>query len=158
MTMQQNVIESRLGELGLTLPPAPPPGGIYQPVVRHGDLLYVSGQGPLGSDGNYITGKVGRELNRDGGKEAARQAGLTMLATLVQQLGDLEGIIRLVKLFGMVNCTADFEEQPYVINGCSELFCELWGADQGVGARSAVGMGSLPGGIPVEIEAVFQCR
>lgn len=156
--MEHALIEQKLGELGLTLPPAPPPGGVYQPVVRQGNLLYVSGQAPLGADGKLITGKVGRDMDADAGKSAARQVGLTMLATLIQQLGDLGGILRLVKLFGMVNCTEDFSRQPYVINGCSELFAEIWGPENGVGARSAVGMGSLPENIPVEIEAIFECR
>lgn len=158
LCMQQQLIEQRLGELGLTLPPAPPLGGVYQPVVRQGNLLYVSGQGPIQADGSLIKGKVGRDLDAEAGKLAARQVGLTMLATLTQQLGGLEGIVRLIKLFGMVNCTMDFEQQPYVINGCSELFAEIWGPENGVGARSAVGMGSLPGNIPVEIEAIFECK
>jgi enamine deaminase RidA (YjgF/YER057c/UK114 family) len=97
-------------------------------------------------------------MDAEAAKLAARQVGLTMLAVLIQQLGSLEGITRLIKLLGMVNCTADFEQQPYVINGCSELFAEIWGPEDGVGARSAVGMGSLPGNIPVEIEAIFECR
>lgn len=156
--MKENLIEARLEELGITLPPAPPPGGIYQPVVRQGNLIYVSGQGPIQADGHLIKGKVGRDLDAEGGKQAARQVGLTMLATLIQQLGSLEGITRLIKILGMVNCTTEFEEQPYVINGCSELFAEIWGPENGVGARSAVGMGSLPGNIPVEIEAIFECR
>lgn len=156
--MKENLIEARLEELGITLPPAPPPGGIYQPVVRQGNLIYVSGQGPIQPDGKLIKGKVGRDMDAEGGKQAARQVGLTMLATLIQQLGSLEGITRLIKILGMVNCTADFEEQPYVINGCSELFAEIWGPENGVGARSAVGMGSLPGNIAVEIEAIFECQ
>lgn len=156
--MKENLIEARLEELGITLPPAPPPGGIYQPVVRQGNLIYVSGQGPIQPDGKLVKGKVGRDMDAEGGKQAARQVGLTMLATLIQQLGSLEGITRLIKILGMVNCTADFEEQPYVINGCSELFAEIWGPENGVGARSAVGMGSLPGNIAVEIEAIFECQ
>jgi len=156
--MKENLIAQRLEELNIILPPAPPPGGIYQPVVRQGDLIYVSGQGPIQADGTLIRGKVGRDMDAEAAKLAARQVGLTMLAVLIQQLGSLEGITRLIKLLGMVNCTADFEQQPYVINGCSELFAEIWGPENGVGARSAVGMGSLPGNIPVEIEAIFECR
>jgi enamine deaminase RidA (YjgF/YER057c/UK114 family) len=156
--MKENLIEQRLEELDIILPPAPPPGGIYQPVVRQGDLIYVSGQGPIQADGTLIKGKVGRDMDAEAARLAARQVGLTMLAVLIQQLGSLEGITRLIKLLGMVNCTADFEQQPYVINGCSELFAEIWGPESGVGARSAVGMGSLPGNIPVEIEAIFECR
>lgn len=152
------LIEQRLGQLGLRLPPAPPAGGVYHPVVRQGSLLYVSGQGPVLQDGSLIKGKVGRDLDAEAGKRAARQTGLTMLATLQAHLGSLDGIGRLIKLFGMVNCTPDFDQQPYVINGCSELFASLWGPENGVGARSAVGMGSLPGNIPVEIEAVFEVK
>lgn len=149
-------IEQKLHSLNLQLPPAPPAGGVYHPVVRQGNLIYVSGQGPMKSDGTQIIGKVGRDIDADAGKLAAQQVGLTMLATLKKHFGDLDKIKRLIKLFGMVNCTPDFEKQPYVINGCSELFANLWGPENGVGARSAVGMGSLPGNIPVEIEAVFE--
>jgi enamine deaminase RidA (YjgF/YER057c/UK114 family) len=156
--MKENLIAQRLEELDIILPPAPPPGGIYQPVVRQGNLIYLSGQGPIQADGTLIRGKAGRDMDAEAAKLAARQVGLTMLAVLIQQLGSLEGITRLIKLLGMVNCTADFEQQPYVINGCSELFAEIWGPEDGVGARSAVGMGSLPGNIPVEIEAIFECR
>lgn len=150
------LIEQKLHSLGLQLPPAPPAGGVYHPVVRRGNLIYVSGQGPLQPDGTYIKGKVGKDMDADAGKLAAQQVGLTMLATLKKHFGDLDKIKRLIKLFGMVNCTPDFEKQPYVINGCSELFAKLWGPENGVGARSAVGMGSLPENTTVEIEAVFE--
>ncbi|MGH2643322.1 MAG: RidA family protein [Chitinophagaceae bacterium] len=154
--MNNQIIEQKLQQLGLQLPPAPLAGGVYHPVVRQGDLIYISGQGPVQSDGNLINGKVGKDMDADAGKLAAQQTGLTMLATLKARFGDLDKIKRLIKLFGMVNCTPDFEKQPYVINGCSELFAKLWGPENGVGARSAVGMGSLPENIPVEIEAVFE--
>lgn len=154
--MNNQNIEQKLQQLGLQLPPVPPAGGVYHPVVRHENLIYVSGQGPMQSDGSLIKGKVGRDMDADAGKLAAQQVGLTMLATLKKHFGDLDKIKRLIKLFGMVNCTSDFEKQPYVINGCSELFAKLWGTENGVGARSAVGMGALPGNIPVEIEAVFE--
>jgi enamine deaminase RidA (YjgF/YER057c/UK114 family) len=154
--MQSQAIADKLKQLGLQLPPAPPRGGVYHPVVRQGNLLYVSGQGPVQQDGTLIQGKVGLDLDQEQGKLAARQVGLTMLSTLQAELGSLESIGRLIKLLGMVNCTADFAQQPYVINGCSELFAEIWGSEKGVGARSAVGMGSLPGNIPVEIEAIFE--
>lgn len=152
------IIAQKLQELGLQLPPAPPAGGVYHPVVRQGNLIYVSGQGPVQTGGGLIKGKVGKELDAEAGKRAAQQAGLTMLSTLKAHFGSLDDIRRLIKLFGMVNCTPDFEQQPYVINGCSELFAALWGPEKGVGARSAVGMGSLPGNIPVEIEAVFEVK
>jgi enamine deaminase RidA (YjgF/YER057c/UK114 family) len=153
-----NNIDQRLQQLDLQLPPAPPAGGVYHPLVRQGNLIYVSGQGPVQQNGNLIKGKIGKDIDRDAGKQAAKQVGLTMLATLKAHFGSLDEINRLVKLFGMVNCTPDFEQQPYVINGCSELFASLWGKKNGIGARSAVGMGSLPGDIPVEIEAVFEVK
>jgi len=148
--------DEQLLQSGITLPPQPPAGGVYKPVVQSGNLLYVSGHGPNQSDGSYIKGKVGSALNADEAKAAARQTGLTILTTLKAELGSLNKIKRVIKIFGMVNCTTDFEQQPYVINGCSELFAEIWGNDHGVGVRSAIGMGSLPGNIPVEIEAIFE--
>ncbi len=154
--MQQTTIAQKLQQLNLHLPPAPPAGGVYHPVVKQGNLIYVSGQGPVQSDGTLISGKVGKDLDAEAGKQAALQVALTVLATVKAYFGPLEDIQRLIKLFGMVNCTPGFEEHPYVINGCSELFAALWGAEKGVGARSAVGMASLPGNIPVEIEVVFE--
>lgn len=151
MTPQQ-----RLDSLGLSLPPAPKPVGVYKPALVVGQFLYVSGHGPLLPDGSLMRGRVGRDLDLAAGKQAARQVGLTMLATLVATLGSLDRVKRVVKVLGMVNCTADFEKHPAVINGASELFAELWGPDLGIGVRSAVGMGSLPDDIPVEIEALFE--
>lgn len=151
-------IEEQIINRGIQLPPAPPVGGVYQAVVRQGKLLYVSGQGPVQPDGSLIRGKIGKDLDVTAGKRAARQVGLTMLATIKEHFGSLDDLFRLIKLFGMVNCTPDFEQHPFVINGCSELFADLWGAERGVGARSAVGMGSLPGNIPVEIEAIFEIK
>ena len=148
--------QTRFETLRLTLPPAPKPVGVYKPCLVVGKHLYVSGHGPLLPDGTLMRGRVGRDHDADGGKQAARQVGLTILATLLANLGSLDTISRVVKVLGMVNCTADFEKHPYVINGCSELFAEIWGLDQGVGVRSAVGMGSLPDDIPVEIEAIFE--
>ncbi len=156
--MAQDMIEEKLKALGLQLPPAPPAGGVYHPVVRQSNLLYVSGQGPQLDSGKMIIGKVGKDLDAEAGKQAAEQVGLTMLATLKAHFGPLEQIKRLIRLFGMVNCTPDFDQQPFVINGCSALFAELWGPENGKGARSAVGMGSLPGNISVEIEAVFEIK
>jgi enamine deaminase RidA (YjgF/YER057c/UK114 family) len=148
--------EKNLNELGLILPPAPPRGGVYKPVVIEGKLCYVSGHGPYLSDGNLITGKVGRDLNKDEAKAAAQQVGLAILATLKENLGSLDKIKRVIKTLGMVNAVPEFENQPYVINGCSELFAKIWGDDNGIGVRSAVGMGSLPGNIAVEIEVIFE--
>lgn len=148
--------ESQLTTLQLELPTAPKPMGVYKPVVVTGNLAYVSGHGPLLRDGTLITGRVGSDLSLDEGKAAARQVGLAILATLRANLGSLDRVKRVIKVLGMVNSTADFAEHPKVINGCSELFAEIWGADDGVGARSAIGMGSLPGNIAVEIEAIFE--
>ncbi len=150
--------EARLESLGLTLPPAPPKGGIYKPVVITGNLAYVSGHGPYRGPGDYLTGRVGADLDLEAGRQAARQVGLAMLATLRQELGSLDRVGRVIKLLGMVNSTPDFPDHPKVINGCSELFAEVWGEEHGIGARSAVGMGSLPGNIAVEIEAIFELR
>lgn len=149
-------LEDHIQSLGLELPPAPPKGGVYHPVVVVGNVAYVSGHGPYRSNGTYITGKVGSDLSLEEGKAAARQVGLAILATLKSELGSLNKIKRLVKLLGMVNSTPDFPDHPKVINGCSELFAQIWGDENGVGARSAVGMGSLPGNIAVEIEGVFE--
>lgn len=148
--------EARLKELQLELPPAPKPAGVYKPAVVTGNLLFVSGHGPLKSDGTMMTGRVGAEVDQHGGHAAARQTGLAMLSSMRAHLGSLDRVKRVVKLLGMVNCTPDFHSQPAVINGCSELFASLWGADNGVGARSAVGMGALPNNISVEIEGIFE--
>jgi enamine deaminase RidA (YjgF/YER057c/UK114 family) len=148
--------EAKLQALGLELPAAPPKGGVYKPVVIVGNLAYVSGHGPFCSDGTYLTGRVGADLDLDEGKSAAKQTALALLATLKQELGSLDRVKRVIKLLGMVNSTPEFGDHPKVINGCSELFAQVWGDEAGVGARSAVGMGSLPGGIAVEIEGIFE--
>lgn len=148
--------ESRLAELKLELPPAPRPIAVYKPLVITGNLAYVSGHGPLRTDKSLITGVVGKDLDLEQGKAAARQVGLAILATLRDQLGSLNRVKRIIKTLGMVNSAPDFYEHPKVINGCSELFAEIWGPDHGVGSRSAVGMGPLPGNIAVEIEATFE--
>ena len=147
--------ETRLKELNLKLPPPPQPVGVYRPVIVVGELAYVSGHGPFLEDGSLIIGRVGADLDVEKGKAAARQTGLAILATLRQHLGSLDKVERVIKVFGMVNCTPEFQKHPQVINGCSELFAEIWGQENGVGARSAVGMNSLPNSIAVEIEAVF---
>ena len=150
-----NTISKRIETLGLVLPPAPPPAGLYKPVVVVDKFLYVSGQGPMKTDGTLLIGRVGDDLNLEQGKFAARQVGLTMLSTILTHFGELDKIKRLIKTLGMVNCTPEFGQHPLVINGFSELMADVFGADNGVGARSAVGM-MLPGGIPVEIEAIFE--
>lgn len=148
--------DARIEELKLELPPAPKPAGVYKPVVISGNMAYVSGHGPLKPDGSMYSGRVGSEVDLEAGKLAARQTGLAILATLRSKLGSLDRVKRLVKSLGMVNAAADFKEHPQVINGYSELMSEVFGADAGVGARSAIGMGSLPGNISVEIEAIFE--
>jgi enamine deaminase RidA (YjgF/YER057c/UK114 family) len=145
----------RIVELGLILPPAPKPAGVYKPILVVDKFLYVSGQGPVRPDGSLMTGKLGADLGTEAGKLAARQVGLTMLSTIKTYFGDLNKIKRIVKVLGMVNSTLSFEQQPAVINGFSELMAEVFGEDNGVGVRSAVGM-ILPSNIPVEIEAIFE--
>jgi enamine deaminase RidA (YjgF/YER057c/UK114 family) len=130
--------------------------GVYKPLVVVGNLAYVSGHGPLKTDKTVMTGRVGADLDLAAGKLAARQVGLAILATVRAHLGSLDRVQRVIKTLGMVNCTPDFREHPAVINGCSELFAEVFGSEPGVGARSAVGMGSLPGNIAVEIEVIFE--
>jgi enamine deaminase RidA (YjgF/YER057c/UK114 family) len=151
MTPQQ-----RLESLNLALPPAPKAAGLYKPALVVDRLVYLSGHLPLLADGSLMRGCVGRDLDADAGKQAARLVALAMLATLVAALGSLDRVRRLVKLLGTVNCTPEFEKHPHVINGASEVFAEIWGPDHGVGARSAMGMSSLPMGVAVEIEAVFE--
>lgn len=148
--------ETRFAKLGLSLPPAPKPLGVYKPFLIVGNFVYVSGHGTVKDDGSLIIGKVGVDFDKDGAKAAAQQVGLAILSTLKKNLGSLDKIKRVIKVLGMVNATPDFERHPYVINGCSELFAKVWGDDNGVGVRSAVGMGSLPDNIPVEIEAMFE--
>ena len=151
-----NTPEQNFASLNLGLPPAPAPLGVYKPCLVDGKYLYVSGHGPLRDDKTLITGRVGQELDADQAKTAARQTGLAILSTVKTHLGSLDKVKRVIKTLGMVGCTPDFERHPYVINGCSELFAQVWGPDNGVGVRSAVGMGSLPGNIPVEIEVIFE--
>lgn len=148
--------ESRLASLNVTLPPAPKPVAVYRPVVVVDRLAYVSGHGPLRADKSLITGVVGKDLDLAAGHAAARQVGLAILATLREHFGSLDRVQRIVKVLGMVNSAPDFYDHPKVINGCSELFAEVWGPEHGIGARSAVGMGPLPGNIAVEIEAIFE--
>jgi enamine deaminase RidA (YjgF/YER057c/UK114 family) len=148
--------EAKLAELNLQLPPIPKPGGVYKPVVIVGNMAYVSGHVSLKPDGSIITGRVGSEVDQDAGKKAAEAAGIAILATLRHNLGSLDKIKRVVKTLGMVNSTAEFTNHPEVINGCSELWAKVWGTENGVGARSAVGMGSLPRNATIEVEAIFE--
>ncbi len=149
--------ETRLKELQITLPTPPRPMAKYKPAVLAGNMLYVSGHGPakLGEQAPLL-GKLGSKLNLEQGKESARLVGINILSTVRSTLGSLDRVKRLVKTLGMVNATPDFLDQPLVINGFSELMAQVFGEDAGVGARSAVGMGSLPGDIPVEIECIFE--
>lgn len=148
-------IDERITDLGLSLPPAPPPGGVYRPITITGNLLFVSGHGPVRDDGSLITGVVGADLSLEDGYNAARQVGLTMLSTLKDQLGGFSNVHRMIKVLGMVNSAPEFKDHPRVINGFSELMQEVFGTEKGLGARSAVGM-ILPGHIAVEVEAIFE--
>ena len=148
--------EATIADLNIELPPAPAPLGVYKPIVIHGGLAYLSGHGPLRSDGSLMLGRIGSEVDQEGGYRAAEQTGLAMLATLRAHLGSLDKVKRVVKILGLVNCEADFQQHPAVINGCSELFAKVFGDEAGIGARSAIGTNSLPGNISVEIEGIFE--
>ena len=149
--------EARLMELKLTLPAPGRPMARYKMAVRVGNMLYVSGHGPVKvGDATPITGRCGQDLSVEQGKESARAVGLNILATVRDQLGSLDRVKRLVKTLGLVNSTPDFTQHPQVINGFSELMAEVFGEDAGVGARSAIGSGSLPMNIAVEIECIFE--
>ncbi len=150
--------EQKIIDLDLQLPPAAKPMGVYTPFLISGIQVFVSGHGPLQADGTFTTGKVDQDLTLEEGKAAAHQCGLAILSTLKANLGNLNKIHRVVKVLGMVNCGPDFGKHPYVINGCSELLAKVFGPDNGIGVRSAVGMGSLPDNIPVEIEAIFELK
>lgn len=150
--------ERKLEALGLSLPPIPQPAANYVPLVRTGNLLFVSGHGPgVVTDGklSFIQGKLGKDLSVEQGYDAARQVMLNVLQSVKQELGDLDKVKRVVKLLGFVNCTPDFPDQPKVVNGASDLLVELFG-ERGRHARSAVGMQQLPFGIAVEIEMVVE--
>ncbi len=149
--------EARIQELKLVLPPAPKPVATYVTAIKHGDLLYVSGHGPLRPDGTLITGRLGADMDVTAGQAAARQTGLAILATVRSHVGSLDKVVRLIKSLGMVNSTPEFNDHPKVINGYSDLMKDVFG-DPGVGTRSAVGMVNLPSGIAVEIEAIFQVK
>jgi len=151
-----NTPEQNFAALGLNLPPAPQPLGVYKPYLIDGKYLYVSGHGTVKDDKTLIIGRIGETMTAEDGKLAARQVGLAILSTIKTNLGSLDKVKRVIKVLGMVNCTPDFEKHPFIVNGCSELFAKVWGEDNGIGVRSAVGMGSLPDNIPVEIEALFE--
>lgn len=148
-------VEAHLKELGIELPPVPAPAGSYVHAVQTGNLLFLAGKGPRNPDGTAPVGKVGRDFTTQEAYQHARSVGLTLIAVLKDTLGDLDRVKRVAKVFGMVNAVPEFGEQPQVINGCSDLFIEVFG-DKGRHARSAVGMGSLPNGITVEIEAIVE--
>ncbi|WDF54181.1 RidA family protein [Mucilaginibacter sp. KACC 22063] len=151
-----NTPQENFEALGLSLPPAPTPLGVYKPFLIDGKYLYLSGHGPVQDDKSLIIGRIGDTIDMENGKLAARQVGLTMLSTIQANIGSFNSIKRVIKVLGMVNCTPNFEKHPYIINGCSELFAQVWGKENGIGVRSAVGFGSLPDNIPVEIEALFE--
>ena len=147
--------EETFEKLGIELPPAPQAAGLYMPLFVHDGLAYFSGHLPLLPDGEMVKGKVGENLSVEEGAEAARQVGLNVLATVRESLGSFDRVSRVIKLLGMVNAQLDFTQHPQVINGCSELFRDVWGEDCGVGTRSAFGVSGLPAGACVEIEGVF---
>jgi enamine deaminase RidA (YjgF/YER057c/UK114 family) len=150
-------IETRLKELNVTLPKVGAPMGSYVHAKRVGNMLYLAGKGPHNADGSMPKGKLGAEFTVEEGYRHARSVGLTLIAVMKETLGDLDRVEEVVKVLGMVNATPDFADHPKVINGCSDLFVEVFG-ERGRHARSAVGMGSLPAGIPVEIEVIVAVR
>ena len=145
----------QIKKLNLVFPPAPKPAGVYRPVLVVGKFLYVSGQGPMKNDGTLMLGRLGDNLTTEEGKLVAKQVGLTMLSSIQTHFGSLDKIKRVVKVLGMVNCTPDFTQHPLVVNGFSELMADVFGKENGIGVRSAVGM-ILPDAIPVEVEAMFE--
>lgn len=151
MTPEQN-----LAALGIALPEVPVPKAVYKPCLIDNKHLYVSGHVPMLPDFTRIKGKLGSDMDVDEGHKMARLVGLLILSSIRKELGSLDKVKRVIKVLGFVNAVPDFEKHPLVINGCSELFAEIWGQENGIGVRSAVGMGSLPDGIPVEVEALFE--
>lgn len=146
----------KLAELKLELPPAPEPKGVYKPLMTVGKLVYTSGHLPIDPSGKVVTGRVGADLDVPSAYAVARLAGLGILASLKKEFGSLDRIRRVVKVFGAVQCTPEFTQQPTVINGCSELFAEIFGPEFGIAARSAIGVNALPLCASVEIEAIFE--
>ncbi len=150
-----NLPSEKVKELGLIFPPSPQPTGVYRPILVVGNFLYVSGHAPVNNDGSLMQGRVGDNLSMGEAKFAARQVGLTVLSSIQTHFGSLDKIKRIVKTLGMVNCTPDFINHPFVMNGFSELMADVFGKENGIGVRSAVGM-MLPDGIPVEVEGMFE--
>ena len=148
-------IKDRLTELGITLETVPEPMGNYVHAVRTGNLLFLSGKGPRKAEGGVSTGKVGSDVTLEQGYQDARSVGITLLAVMENELGSLDSVTRIVKVLGMVNSAPDFTDHPKVINGCSDLFVEVFG-DKGRHARSAVGLVALPSNITVEIEVIVE--
>lgn len=148
-------VEEKIEEMGIALPPVPAPVANYVNAVRSGNLVFMAGKGPSLPEGGYVTGKVGSDLTVEQGYEAARYAGMVQLAALQAEIGDLNKVKRIVKVTGMVNCTLDFANQPEVVNGFSDLMVEVFG-ERGKHARAAVGMGSLPRNIAVEVEMIIE--
>lgn len=151
-------IEEKILQLGLKLPAPPPQGGVYKSVLVVDRLAYFSGHGPHKSDGTLYTGRVGADVDLEFGNQAARQTGLAILANMKKHLGSLDKVKRVVKCLGLVNCTPDFHDHPAVIDGCSELFSQIFGEENGIGIRSAFGAASLPGNMTVEIEGIFEIK
>jgi len=147
--------EQRLIDLGLELPEPPTPAGLYRLIAIAGGMAVASGHPPLNEDGTKVVGRVGETLDLDAGKDAARKCGMAILASLRKELGSLDRVKRVLRVFGLVNCTPGFTDHPAVINGCSELFAQVFGEEAGVGARCASGSNSLPMNTAVEIEATF---
>ena len=150
--------EAKILALNLELPPVGKPLGAYQPIVVTGNMAYLSGHGPVDSGGGYTKGRIGEDLTKEQGYDAARRTALAILATLKDKFGSLDRVERIVKVVGMVNSSPDFYEHPAVINGCSELLRDVFGDDQGVAARSAFGVAALPAGWVVEIEAIVEIK
>jgi len=156
--METKTVEQKLTDLGLSLPTLPTSKGIYKRCLVTGNHLYVSGHISVNTDGSSIKGKLGKDLSDEEGKNAARQCGLAILTSIKDHFGTLDRVKRVIKVLGMVNATPEYEKHPIVINGCSELFAQMWGEENGIGVRSAVGMGSLPNNVAVEIEAIFEIK
>ncbi|MCG8503557.1 MAG: RidA family protein [Sphingomonadales bacterium] len=148
--------EQKLAELGIELPELGPPVANYVRAVRTGNLVFLAGHGPVDADGSFVTGTVGADLTQEEGYAAARLTGIRLLASLKAEIGDLDRVVRIVRVFGMVNAVPGFGNQPEVINGASDLFVEVFGEARGKHARAAVGMVSLPRNIAVEIEMVVE--
>jgi enamine deaminase RidA (YjgF/YER057c/UK114 family) len=155
MSAEENLAK-KLAELKISMPPAPEPKGVYRPVRVVGKMAYTSGHPSMRSDGGFIVGRLGENMDVSAGYEAARCTGLSVLASLKKALGSLDRVRQVVKVLGVVNCTPDFTQQPAVLNGCSELFAAVFGSENGIGARSAIGTNALPLGTAVEIEAIFE--